>query len=112
MCDSIMAMPREDHLDAMLHMFVFLKLKYNSRLAFDPTYPEIDESDFIKRDWKQFYGDVKEAIPPNALKARGKEVILQGYCDSDHAEEKKTRQSRSEHFIFLNMALIVWFSKK
>jgi len=112
MSASMMAMPREGHLDAMLHMFGFLKQKYNSRLCFDPTYPEINETDFIKCDWKQFYGEVKEAIPPNAPQARGKEVILRGYCDSDHAGEKRTRRSRSGYFIFLNMALVVWFSKK
>ena len=112
MMASHMAMPREGHLDTVLHMFAFLRQKYNSRLAFDPTYPTIDMNDFKDCDWKEFYGDVKEAIPSNAPKPRGKEVDLRGYGDSDHAGEKLTRRSRSGHFIFINTALIQWLSKR
>ena len=28
----------------------------------------------MKSDWKQFHGDVKEAVPPNAPTSRGKDV--------------------------------------
>ena len=63
---SYMAMPREGHLDAVLHIFGYLKIKYNSRMAFDPTVPYCDETSFQECDWKEFYGDVKEAIPSNA----------------------------------------------
>ena len=35
-------MPREVHLEAVLHVFAFLRQKYNSRMAFDPTYLAID----------------------------------------------------------------------
>ena len=53
-----------------------------------------------------FYGDLKEAIPPNAPEERIREVDLRGYVDSDHAVKKKTRRSCSGLFIFLNTALI------
>ena len=69
-------------------------------------------SAFKECDWKTFYGDVGEAIPPNAPKARGKEVNLRLYVDSDHAEEELTRRSRTGFFIFFNMAPVVWFSKR
>ena len=46
--------PREGHLDAALHVISYLKLKYNSRLIFDPTYPIIDEFIFQHHDWKEF----------------------------------------------------------
>ncbi len=36
---SHMATPREGHLDMVLHIFGYLKAKYNSRMAFDPTVP-------------------------------------------------------------------------
>ena len=39
---SHMAMPREGHLDAVLHIFGYPKIKYNSRMAFDPTVPYYD----------------------------------------------------------------------
>ena len=55
MLSSHMAMPREGHLEALFHVFAFLKAKHNSRLALDPTYPEINPGDFKKCDWKEFY---------------------------------------------------------
>ena len=67
---------------------------------------------FKECDWKTFYGDATEAIPPNAPEARGKEVDLRLYVYSDHAGEHVTRRSRTGFFIFLNMAPIVWFSKR
>ena len=40
--------------------------KYNVRLVYDPTYPEIDHSVFKECDLSEFYTDAKEAIPVNA----------------------------------------------
>ena len=37
MMASQMAMPREGHLEAVLHVFVFLCQQYNSKMEFDPT---------------------------------------------------------------------------
>ena len=112
MLASHLAMPREGHLDAVLHVFAYLKKKYNSRLALDPTYPTIDMGDFKEHDWKQFYGEVKEAIPLNAPEPRGKEVDIRMYVDSDHAGDKAVRRSRTGFMIFMNMALIQAVSKK
>eukprot|EP00804_Cyclotella_cryptica_P003089 CCRYP_006074-RA/>CCRYP_006074-RA protein AED:0.29 eAED:0.04 QI:0/0/0/0.75/0.33/0.5/4/0/1079 len=112
MLASHLAMPREGHLEAIFHIYAYLKQKYNSRLAFDPTYPSIDMSDFKECDWKQFYGDVKEAIPPNAPEPRGKDVDLRMFVDSDHAGDKLTRRSRTGFMIFMNTALIDALSKK
>jgi hypothetical protein len=39
-----MAMPLEVHLIAVLGIFSYLKKHRNARNAFDPTYPEIDQS--------------------------------------------------------------------
>ena len=38
---------------------------YNSRLVYDPLYPEIDCIIFMKFDWSEFYWDFEEAIPMN-----------------------------------------------
>jgi len=78
----------------------------------DPSYPEIDQSDFKERNWDNFYGDVKEELPPDMPKPLGKEVDLRLYVDSSHANDKVNRRSRSGYFIFLNSALIQWCSKK
>ena len=109
---SQLANPREGHLEVAFHIYAHLKNKHNSRLVFDPTYPEIDMSVFKECDWKHFYGDIKEAIPLNAPKPRGKEVDLRMFVDSDHAGDSMTRRSRSGFLIYMNMAPIVWSSKK
>ena len=107
MLASQLAIPREGHMDAVLHIFGYLRQKYNSRLALDPTYPNIDMSDFKECDWKQFYGEAKEAIPPNAPESRGKDVDLRMFIDSDHAGDKVTRRSRTGFMIYMNTELIL-----
>ena len=47
---SYMAMPREGHMQQVLHIFAYLKINHNARVVFDPSYPEIDEEQFEKRD--------------------------------------------------------------
>ena len=107
-----LALPREGHLDALFHVFAYLKGKHNTRMVFDPTYPEIDMRVFNECDWKSFYGDAKEAIPPDMPKPRGKMVDTTLYVDSDHAGDKKTRRSRTGYFIFVNSAPVMWLSKR
>jgi hypothetical protein len=43
---------------------------------FDPTVPYCDERAFKQRNWKEFYGDVVEAILSNAPEAQGKKVHI------------------------------------
>ena len=62
---SHVALPSEGHLDAAVYVMAHVVQRYNSRLAFDPLYPEIDYSVFKKCDWSDFYRDAKEAIPVN-----------------------------------------------
>jgi hypothetical protein len=112
MLSTFLCMPREVHLDAVYHLFAYLSLHHNARVVFDPTYPDVDMRALIKTDWKPMYGDVKEAIPPNAPVTRGKAIILRLFVDSDHAGEHFTRRSRTGFVIYLNMAPIVWFSKR
>ena len=42
MMASCFAILREGHLDNVLHIVAYLKIKHNSRMVFDPSYPEID----------------------------------------------------------------------
>jgi hypothetical protein len=48
-----------------------LEKKHNAQIVYDPMYLDIDVRVFKQCDWKQFYGEVKEAIPPNAFPLRG-----------------------------------------
>jgi hypothetical protein len=109
---TFLCMPREGHLDAVYHLFAYPSLYHNARVVFDPTYPDVDMRAFIKTDWKPMYGDFKEAIPPNTPVTRGKSIGLRLFVDSDHTVEHFTRRSRIGFLIYLNMAPIVWFSKR
>ncbi len=42
----------------------------------------------------------------------GKDVDVRMMCDSDHAGDKRTRDSQTGFLIFCNMALVDWASKK
>ncbi len=90
----------------------YLKAKHNSRLVFDPTYSNIDLSNFQTCEWKEFYGDVKEGIPLDAPKPLGKDVDICMMVDSDHSGDKKTRRSRTGFLIFVNNAIVDWLSKR
>ena len=80
--------------------------RYNSRLEYDPVYPEIDHSIFKECDWSEFYRDAKEAIPVNASEPQGKEVDICMFVDSDHAWDKVSPRSRSGFLIYVKMALV------
>jgi hypothetical protein len=62
--------------------------------------------------WKDFYGDVKEAVPPNMPKPRGNKVKMTMFVDSDHAGNLATRHSQTGILMFLNKSPVVWFSKR
>jgi hypothetical protein len=51
-------------------------------------------------------------IPSDAPVPHRKEVDLRFFVDSDHAGEQFRRRSRTDFVIYLNMAPIVWFSKR
>jgi hypothetical protein len=109
---TLSGLPRDGHLEAVFHVFAYLGLHCNTTVVFDPTYPSVDMGTFINPDWKSMYGDVKEFILSDAPVSRGKEVYLHFFVDYDHAGEKFTRRSRTGFVIYLNMAPIVWFSKR
>jgi hypothetical protein len=73
-----------------------------------PNYDKFKGSE----DWTPLYGDVKEAMPLNEPKPRGKSVMLRCYIDSDHAGDLVARRSRTGYVQMVNMSVINWFSKK
>jgi hypothetical protein len=93
-------------------VFAYLGLHHNARVVFDSTYPTVDMGNFIDTDWKSMYGDVKEITTSDAPVPRGKEVDLRLFVYSDHAGEQFKRGSGTGFVIYLNMAPILWFSKR
>ena len=51
MMSSHLALPREGHLEQVLHIFAYLKKYHNTELVCDPSDPVVDENDFERRDW-------------------------------------------------------------
>ena len=104
--------PRQGHLDQAFHLFAYLKKYGRSALVFDWTEPVLDESKFQEVDWKEFYPEAAELIPPNAPESRGRGVVTTCFVDADHAGCRLTRRSHSGIIIFVNRAPIIWFSKR
>jgi hypothetical protein len=67
------ANPCFGHLEAIYHIFAYLKKHPDmGRLTYDSKCPNIDEHIFHHNaDWKEFYGDVEEELPPSMPKLRG-----------------------------------------
>jgi hypothetical protein len=55
---------------------------------------------------------VKELIPPNVPKPLGKPPVIRFFEDADHAGDRMTRRSRTGFIMFINNAVINWYSKK
>jgi hypothetical protein len=104
--------PRVGHLEAVLHIFAYLKRNSSCSMVFNWMYPAIDESLFKVCDWVSHYPGAKEAIPTNKPEPRGKSVVTRCYVDADHAGCLATRRSHTGVLIFVNEAPIIWFSKR
>jgi hypothetical protein len=50
MLSTYLCLPREGHLEAVLHVFAYLGIHHNARVVFDPTHPAVDMGTFIKTD--------------------------------------------------------------
>ena len=86
-----LAQAREGHLNQVFHIFAYLKQYNRSKIVFDDSLPEIDESRFHICDWTEFYPDAKEKLPPDMPEPRGKTVQLTCFVDADHAGCRETR---------------------
>ena len=75
-------------MEAALHIMGYLKLRHNSRLVFNHSYPNIDNSNFCDCDWTDFYEGAVEAIPSHTPRPRGKEVNPCMFIDSNYAGDK------------------------
>ena len=109
------ALPRRGHLEALYHIFAYLKKHENdARIVFDPKTPNIDERvSNTDADWRDFYGDVTEELPPNMPEAKGKPVMISScFVDANHAGNMMTRRSHTGILVYVQNAPIIWFSKR
>ena len=108
------AMPRKGHLEEVLHIFAYLKKEPNKWILMDPAYPPPFEGTEtpVESDWSELYPDAEEPIPTDMPKPRGKHVVITCFVDADHASNRVTRRSHTGMIILVNMAPIIWYSKR
>jgi hypothetical protein len=73
--------------------------------------PSFDERRFRKCDWKAFYPEAAEAIPPKMPKPRGGCISMTCFVDADHVGYRITRRSHTGVLLYDNRAPIIWYSK-
>ena len=67
---------------------------------------------FKKCDWTELYYNAEEMAPINFPKPSGKEVDIDMFVDSDYAEDRRFGRSKIGFLIYVNTALVYWYSKK
>jgi hypothetical protein len=103
------ALPRCGRREAFYHIFAYLKKHENgARIVFDLKTPCIDERAFNSNtDWRDFYGDVYEELPPNLPEPKGKVVNISCFVDANHAGNVFTQHSHTGIIIYVRNALII-----
>ena len=104
---SVMALPREGHLNAWLSLksdiMVLLSLTLQSQKYMNPN---------SREDWSATpYGICNKEIPSNVPEPLGSEFVMRAFVDSDHAGDSITRRSRTGFIVFLNNAPVYCNSK-
>ena len=94
----------------------FLKRKPKLTLYFDPAQAQIDENMFNNNDcnhFKDHYRDEAEKLPGRRPRPRprGRAVKIIAFVDASHAANRVNKKSHTGYIIFINRALIIWYSK-
>ena len=108
---SHLALPRQGHLEQVIHIFGYLKRHPKLRLMFDSDHPKVNNSRFKSYDWFDFYRDAQEAIPLNMPEARGHHMSTSIFVDASLANNKLNMGRQTGIWIFCNKAPIHWYSK-
>jgi hypothetical protein len=111
---SYRAAPRRGHLEALIHIFGWLKRHPRSKIVFDDSCPPdtVDQTASGTREWGDFYEKLEEELPPNALKPRGRSVKQIVFVDADLAGCHLTRRSRTGILMYVNRSPVYWMSKR
>jgi len=112
--------PRVGHLDAAYMIFRFLQRnssKNTGRIAFDPLIPPqvngaVGPDNVIMEHWKEFYPDASDRLPHNMPEPLGNPVAIAAYVDANHAGNLANRRSHTGILVYVNNALILWYSKR
>ena len=91
---SCSSMPRQGHLEAVLHIMGDLKV-------FNPSYPHVDYYNLWECDWIDFFQGTPNTPPP-----RGKELDSHMFIVGNHAGDNHFRRSITRFMIYMNTSLV------
>ena len=101
---SMIALSREGHLAAVFQMFSFLKSKFNGVALFDPTGPEIDETQFPTEDCSATtYGPCREDSHYGSPASRGIGFTIRACVGSDNSSDPFTSLSMTGFILLLSL---------
>ena len=107
--------PRLGHMLQAQRIFGYLKKDYTrkGRILIDPNFhqPHSDLKFEQYDNWKEFYPDAGDELPPNMPEARGAKAKVTVYVDADHAHCTLTRRSVTGIILFVNNTPIKFISK-
>ena len=116
---QILCSPREGHLNAVCEFFRYLQKnpsKNPGKIAFDPdfvpTYEQVFEG--IPRElevWNNFYSYADKSFLRNKMEPLGEPLIFRVYVDANHAGSLLKWRSQYGILIYVNNALIKFYSK-
>ena len=112
---SHLTMPWEGHMEQVLQIFAYLHKYSNTKLMYDLSNQVINLSDFEGQDWtlSEFgHIDGVEELPLKMPEPHGMGFVIHTKVDADHALDTVTRQLRTGFLVYVNSALVHWWSKK
>jgi len=99
-------------MEAVLHIFSYIKGHLNSKVVFDPAYHNWMHINWHDdAEWKEFYPGATKPMLPLAPEPKGREVQINIYCDASHVTCLATWRSTTGILMFLNRAVVCWYSK-
>ena len=95
-----------------MHTMACMGQMCNSRLVLDPILPEIDHSVFKKCDWTEFYLEAKWLYPSMPKNPEGRKLITACLWKVIMQKTRYLADQEKGFLIYVNTALVHWYSKK
>ena len=104
--------PREGHLQAMMHVFGYLKKFRKGKLLIDPSKPDHSAYEVQEHNWSEMYPDAEEELPPDMPEPKGKSMNITVWVDADHASDHVTCWSVTGILLKINNSVVHWKSTR
>ena len=91
----------------------YLKHFSKGKILLDNEFPDHSQYKVEDHDsWNEAYPDVKEEIPLDMPKPKGKPVRITVYVDADHAHDQITRRLITGIIVMVNKTPVRWVCKR